>query len=151
MEKDLTRNENCLAMAGIDSAYYADINTIDNILPVSDGLTVSFKQGKTWHIIEHDTASANSPHEAGRGYRQTVDLVFHGNQTEVSRDLDAMCDCRFIMKVVDNNGTSWIYGDIDTPLQFSYEDSNDGEASGETAYSLHFEGLCRLPALRLIV
>ena len=149
MEKDLLRNPICQAMAGISSVYYADITTISATKPKSDGMEVVFNNGKTWHVIEHDGASFGSAGEAGRAYTQTVDILYHGNQTESVRALDEMTQCRFVVKCVDNNGVEWLVGSKEVPLRFTYESNNDGEADGETAYQLHFKATGPWPEMRL--
>ena len=136
-------------MAGISNVYYADITTINTIKPKNDGMEVTFASGKTWHVIEHDGANYNTASAEGRAYTLTVDLIYHGNQTQSVRDLDAMTQCRFAVKVVDNNGVEWLLGDKEVPMRFSYSSNNDGEAAGETAYKLHFEATGPWPEMRL--
>ena len=137
-------------MAGISNVYYADITTINTIKPKNDGMEVTFASGKTWHVIEHDGANYNTACAEGRAYTLTVDLIYHGNQTQSVRDLDAMTQCRFAVKVVDNNGTEWLYGYGSCPLRFRFDSENGGEADSETAYRLTFESLCPGPERKIL-
>ena len=136
-------------MAGIVSVYYADIDIINEFLPNGDGVKCTVHSGHTWSEIQGDSFEASSSYEAGQGYRQTVDITYHGNQTSVSRILDEMTKRRFILKCDDYNGTSWIYGTPDTPLRFTLSSVNDGDAAGETAFKLHFEALCPMPEMKM--
>ena len=150
MEKTLQKNENCLAMAGIASVYDVDINNVSTCIPSGDGMTVTLAQGKSWSEIECDDAQASAQYEEHLAYRHHVEMTYHGNQQGVSNDLDEMTECRFLVKVVDNNGTEWLFGHTGTPLRFTFESNNDGNPEGETAYRLVFESLCPLSERRII-
>ena len=150
MEKTLQKNENCLAMAGIASVYYVDINNVSTCIPSGDGMTVTLAQGKSWSEIECDDTQASARYEEHLAYRHHVEMTDHGNPQGVSNDLDEMTECRFLVKVVDNNGTEWLFGHTGTPLRFTFESNNDGDPEGETAYRLVFESLCPLSERRII-
>lgn len=149
MEKTLSRNENCQAMAGIASVYYADINIVNVFDPVQDGVKCTIHSGHAWSEIEHDGATANATPEDGHAYRHVVECVYHGSQQEMVRTLDEMSRGRYLVRVSDNNGTDWVYGTPDTPLHMSFESVNDGEEEGDTSYKLRFEALCPAPEMRM--
>lgn len=142
MEKNLEKNPICAAMAGIQSVYYADFDIVESCLPLNGGVTVSLLAGHSWSLIEADEAKASATYEDVLAWRHHVELLYHGNQREVESDLMEMTQRRFLVKVVDNNGTEWLYGHGASPLRFHFESENSGEADGETAYRLTFEALC---------
>lgn len=142
MEKNFEKNPICSAMAGIQSVYYADFDNVVICLPVAGGVSVELSAGHGWSLIETDEAKASANYEEVLAWRHRVELLYHGNQREVESDLMEMTQRRFLVKVVDNNGTEWLYGHGASPLRFHFESENSGEADGETAYRLTFEALC---------
>lgn len=150
MEKNFEKNPICSAMAGIQSVYYADLENIAVCLPGNGGVTVDLLTGHTWSLIEADEAKASANHEGILAWRHQVELLYHGNQNDVESDLKEMTQRRFLVKTVDNNGTEWLYGHTTSPLRFTFDSNNDGEADGETVYRLIFEALCLEPAMKII-
>lgn len=129
-------------MAGIQSVYYADFDNVETCLPLNGGVTVSLLAGHTWSLIESDEAKASAAYEDVLAWRHHVELLYHGNQQQVESDLMEMTQRRFLVKVVDNNGTEWLYGHRCSPLRFQFWSENGGGADSETAYRLTFEALC---------
>ncbi len=129
-------------MAGIKSVYYVDIDNVENCLPVNGGVSVSLLASHTWSLIEADDAKASASYEDIQAWRHQVELVYHGNQQAVESDLMEMTQHRFLVKVVDSNGTEWLYGHTSSPLRFHFESQTNGEADEVTAYTLTFEALC---------
>lgn len=129
-------------MAGIQSVYYADIDNVVMCLSGNGGVLVSLLPGHTWSLIESDEAKASATYEEVLAWRHHVELLYHGNQQQVESDLMEMTQRRFLVKVVDNNGTEWLYGHGHSPLRFQFESENGGGADSETAYRLTFEALC---------
>lgn len=150
MEKNLEKNPICAAMAGIQSVYYTDFYYVETILPGNGGVVVSLLSGHTWSLIESDEAKASANYEDILAWRHKVELLYHGNQQAVERDLTEMTQYRFLVKVVDNNGTEWLYGHGNSPLRFHFDSGNDGDAGGDTAYRLTFEALCPVPERKII-
>jgi hypothetical protein len=129
-------------MAGIQSVYYADFDNVETCLPGDGGVIVSLLARHRWSLIEADEAKASATYEDVLAWRHHVELLYHGNQQQVESILMEMTQRRFLVKVVDNNGTEWLYGHGCSPLRFRFESENSGEADGETAYRLTFEALC---------
>ena len=129
-------------MAGIQSVYYVDYENVLICLPGNGGIYVSLLAGHTWSLIEADEVKASANYEDILAWRHQVELLYHGNQQKAESDLMEMTQRRFLVKVVDNNGTEWLYGHVASPLRFHFESENSGEADGETAYRLTFEALC---------
>ena len=146
MEKAFEKNPTCAAMAGIKSIYYADCENVTICLPVNGGISVDLSAGHSWSLIEADGATANANYEEPLAWRHQVQLTYHGNQNEVEADFTEMTGRRFLVKVVDNNDTEWLYGQTCSPLRFTFSSENDGQADGQTAYTLSFEALCPNPA-----
>lgn len=142
MEKNFEKNPVCSAMAGIQSVYYVDFDNVQICLPAPNGVSVVLLANHSWSLIEADEAKASANYEEVLAWRHRVELLYHGNQREVESDLMEMTQRRFLVKVVDNNGTEWLYGHGTSPLRFRFESENSGEADGETAYRLTFEALC---------
>ena len=143
MEKNFEKNPICSAMAGIQSVYYVDFDNVQTCLSAATGgVQVSLLTNHNWSIIEADEVKASANYEEVLAWRHRVELLYHGNQREVESDLMEMTQRRFLVKVVDNNGTEWLYGHGASPLRFRFESENSGEADGETAYRLTFEALC---------
>lgn len=138
-------------MAGIQSVYYADIDNVAICLSGNGGVMVSLLPGHTWSLIESDEAKASATYEDVLAWRHHVELLYHGNQQQVESDLMEMTQRRFLVKVVDNNGTEWLYGHGNSPLRFHFDSGNDGGADSETAYRLTFEALCPEAERRIIV
>jgi hypothetical protein len=142
MEKNLEKNPICSAMAGIQSVYYADFDNVEMCMPGVGGVMVSLLARHRWSLIEADEAKASATYEDVLAWRHHVELLYHGNQQQVESILMEMTQRRFLVKVVDNNGTEWLYGHGASPLRFRFESENSGEADCETAYRLTFETLC---------
>lgn len=129
-------------MAGIQSVYYVDFDNVQICLSAPNGVSVVLLANHSWSLIEADEAKVSAIYEDVLAWRHHVELLYHGNQREVESDLMEMTQRRFLVKVVDNNGTEWLYGHGASPLRFRFESENSGEADGETAYRLTFEALC---------
>lgn len=129
-------------MAGIQSVYYADFDNVESCLSWNGGVTVGLLAGHSWSLIEADEAKASAAQEGVLAWRHHVELLYHGNQQQVESILMEMTQRRFLVKVVDNNGTEWLYGHGCSPLRFQFESENGGGADSETAYRLTFEALC---------
>ena len=142
MEKNFEKNPVCSAMAGIQSVYYVDFDNVQICLSAPNGVSVVLLANHSWSLIEADEAKVSAIYEDVLAWRHHVELLYHGNQREVESDLMEMTQRRFLVKVVDNNGTEWLYGHGASPLRFRFESENSGEADGETAYRLTFEALC---------
>lgn len=142
MEKNFEKNPVCSAMAGIQSVYYVDFDNVQICLSAPNGVSVVLLANHSWSLIEADEAKVSAIYEDVLAWRHRVELLYHGNQREVESDLMEMTQRRFLVKVVDNNGTEWLYGHGASPLRFRFESENSGEADGETAYRLTFEALC---------
>ena len=150
MEKNLEKNPICAAMAGINAVYYVDYENVVVCLPENGGMLVDLSTGHGWSLIEADEARAAAEQEEVTAWRHKVELRYHGNQQQVESDLTEMTGRRFLVKVVDNNGTEWLYGHGSSPLRFRYNSENGGEADSETAYRLTFEALCPEPERRIL-
>ena len=137
-------------MAGINAVYYVDYENVVVCLPGNGGMLVDLSTGHGWSLIEADEAKASATYEDVLAWRHHVELLYHGNQQQVESDLTEMTQRRFLVKVVDNNGTEWLYGHCASPLRFQFESENSGEADGETAYRLTFEALCPEAARRIL-
>lgn len=129
-------------MAGIQSVYYADFDNIETCLPGDGGVTVGLLARHNWSLIEADEAKASATFEDALAWRHHVELLYHGNQQKVESILMEMTQRRFLVKVIDNNGTEWLYGHECSPLRFQFVSENGGGAESETAYRLTFEALC---------
>ena len=150
MDKTFEKNPICSAMAGIQSVYYADFDNVETCLPGNGGVIVSLLAGHSWSLIEADETKASAAYEDVLAWRHHVELLYHGNQREVESDLVEMTQRRFLVKVVDNNGTEWLYGYGSCPLRFRFDSENGGEADSETAYRLTFESLCPGPERKIL-
>lgn len=129
-------------MAGIQSVYYVDFDNVQTCLSAPNGVSVVLLTNHSWSLIEADEAKVSADYEDVLAWRHHVELLYHGNQREVESDLMEMTQRRILVKVVDNNGTEWLYGHAASPLRFRFKSENSGEADGETAYRLTFEALC---------
>ncbi len=150
MEKNFEKNPICTAMAGIQSVYYADVENIASCFQKSGGMEVNFVTNHGWSLIEADGVKAEAKHESPWAWRHSVKLTYHGNQQGVESDLMEMTQLRFLVKMIDNNGTEWLYGHICSPLRFRFDSDNDGEYDGETAYQMTFESLCPGPERKIL-
>jgi len=148
MQKNLEKNGFCATMAGIKKMYYAEIASVESVTRSYDGCSVNFASGYDWAEIECESANAKVTPDGG-ALRHEVGCTFVGSQAEVLQQLEAMTRRRHLVKLVDNNDTAWLMGDINTPLRFSFEEQEDGTPDGTSAYLLHFASTCNCGKRRI--
>lgn len=136
-------------MAGIKTLHYIDIKDIASLLPLGERLDVHLSQGAAWSQIFFSSATCNSEQD-GNVFQHTVEATVPGKGTVSPRDLLEMYYGRYMVKVVDNNGLWWLVGDNEEGLRFTFQDTNDGTADGDTSYKLVFTGLSIWPQMQMV-
>ncbi len=136
-------------MAGVESVYYVDFDNVISFMPTSDGVTVGLLSGKSWCKIEADEVRTSAAGSNAVSWIHRVEILYHGDATEVMRDFMEMKARRFLVKVVDNKGIPWVYGSGVLPLRFNFSYTNEGEADSETAFRLEFTAECWHPMLQM--
>lgn len=133
-------------MAGIKTLHYIDIKSVESLLPSGEGLAATLVQDAAWSQVLFSKASCDSQEE-GDVFKHTVNATVPGKGTVKPRDLMELRYGRYLVKAKDNNGVSWLIGDTDEGLRFSFEEVNEGTAEGETAYNIVFSGLSIWPQM----
>ena len=131
-------------MSGIKTLQYIDIKSVESLLPSGEGLAVTLAQGAAWSKVHFSTTTNNTQQE-GDAFSHTIEATVPGKGTVSPRDLMELRYGRYLVNIVDNNGLSWLCGDMEEGLRFSFEEVNEGTAEGETAYKLTFSGLSLWP------
>lgn len=150
METDIKRNGFCSSMAGTKEVYYVSAENVSSMSRNNEKMDCVLASGAAWKKIETTDAVAQSPLSEGHCYDEVITMHVAGSSNNYGNILDAMVEDRFILRRVDYNGNSWLYGDKDTPLRLSWsqiEGSTPGEESG---YELTFSAKTRTPPAMMV-
>jgi hypothetical protein len=145
--KDIKANNKCVNTTGYKSLY---------IIPLSEVLAVNLIDKQTKEVIFAQDGSfgkvdcfdikVQSKYEKD-AYQHKITANFRSVADE-SVLFNSLAKNRFIVKVVDNNGQSFMYGSKSEPLRFSFEFIGNPKPSQVKEYQLTFYGETTFPAYK---
>lgn len=102
---------------------------------------------KDWSLIEAGEITQGCIDNAG-SYSHSIQLKVGCRSREYQNYFDQMVNDRFIIKLTDANGQSWIAGSLANPLRFTWNEEQAGSSPSATA--LNFSCECKYPLLPMI-
>lgn len=81
----------------------------------------------------------------GESYAQTVSGTIPALRAAASRELQRMERMRFVLKLTDKNGRTWLIGSLEHGLSFRAT-KQSGSTNGLNSYSFEFQGVQLHPA-----
>ena len=143
--KDIKANNKCVNTTGYKALY---------IIPLSEVLAVNFIDKQTKEVIFSKDGSfgkvdvfdikIQSKYEDD-AYKHQITSNFRSLVDE-SVLFNSLSKNRFIVRVTDNNGNSYIYGSKSEPLRFSFDFVGNPKPSQTKEYQLTFYGETTFPA-----
>ena len=137
-------------MAGIQSVQYIDCASVSSVLLKNHGYAVTLNSGHTWQEIEKEEAVLDVQPADGYSYNQQLTVEYRNHDGEAAHDLSLSTVRRYLVRLVDYNGVSWLLGDTDSPMRLTIQDRNEGEAIGVTGYTLVFSARTKLMPLPIV-
>lgn len=143
--ENIKKNSQTGNMAGNKFIYLASTDEIERIdLMNFNTKKVIMKEGYGFGQIEADLIDFSSPCQDGK-YSHEVVCQLTAMLGKYDSMFDEMTRQRFIVKVVDNNNTVWLFGSLDYPLIFEYRHLGKAKASHEHLYELTFRRESTIP------
>lgn len=137
----MTIDKNTHLVPKICSIYFENIKGVNTISDGTDKYhkSVSFKTGFAWNKIYFTpgTAQFEEPEAntaAGTAFNQKLSLSFPGDDITNYAAFDNSHAKRYIVKMIFDNGTSKIFGDIFNPVLMKKDDSTSKGGSAITFY-----------------
>jgi len=81
----------------------------------------------------------------GESYEQTISGTIPGLRADASREIQRMERMRFVVKLTDKNGRTWLIGSLQHGLEFRASKTTAG-TNGLNAYNFEFQGVQLHPA-----
>ena len=135
--EDLHKNDpNCGNMPGYTGLWLAaDEEIASDSLVAANKRSVTFLSGGKWGRVEGRGIDVSSAFSEG-SYTLEITCTLQGTRTGVEARLRDMTRQRFLAKLRDRNGTSWVAGTKSEPLNFDYEHTGDSETTGQHLYQI---------------
>lgn len=137
-------------LASLDYAPLSNINVNTSRRIISDAgnwvFALQFSSG-TWlsmPILPRGDVWEEVPVDDAQGvrYNQTLRTTVPGLRPGVQVELDEMQRMRFVIRLTDTNGRTWLIGDLDEGLKFTAQ-ATTSERNGLNAYDIQFQGVTR--------
>jgi hypothetical protein len=141
---DIKANNKCMNTTGYKALYITPLNEVDavNLIDKKTKEIVFATNGSFGKLAVFDI-KVQSNYE-GDFYKNKITANFRSSVDE-SILFNSLTKNRFIIKVTDNNGHSYIYGSKDEPLRFSFEFIGNPKPSQTKEYQLTFYGETTFP------
>jgi hypothetical protein len=143
--EDIKSSTKCGNMAGNKSLFIIPINEISSIDFVDEGTkkVTPRSTGGFSKVDIYDLKADTSPDDDA--FSHEINGNFRTSQN-MNPLFNRMKQWRFVVKIVDNNNQSHLYGSIEEPLRFTYEDVKNADPNQAKEYKLSFYGNTTFPA-----
>lgn len=146
--ENIEKKIGCSSITGFKKIEICTVDEMQSIEIVSlSHVRVVLKPGKTFGIIKAKKIKHTQAVEDG-AYKLLIECFFPGSESDYL--FNKMSKQKFIVRLTTRNNVKLLGGTIDEPLNFSYSNSNDSEASGSHGYTLSFTRKLTEP-LRMLV
>lgn len=136
--------------SGFKTIQYAFIEDIDSLLlDISNLLVLEsnivFKAGKSWNNLYFTPGTLNieekeKDNEGGKIIDFDIKLNYPGDTRSSSSELEMMRNRLYLIKIVDMNNNSFLYGTDTNPFSMSVEKKKGSSPSGAKHYEISFNG-----------
>lgn len=139
-----------LNLSGGAALQYAPVNWLnyDSYEPIllsgnlQNALTFAAGDWLTMPVLSGsiEWVEAQQSSEQGNAYEQSISFILRNVRVEVEPVLEAMAYLRYVIKLVDRNGKTWLIGTPEHGLAFSSDGSIGRADSGLNSYQVSFSG-----------
>lgn len=128
-----------------------DAPDIESFIPIGSHAIIALREGADWSSIFGDKITQQCVDAPNNSYEHTISCLLAGRSNLYDTKFDEMKQQRFIVRLHDANGDTYVAGCPDEPLRFSFDNCNDGDDADGAAYSITFHCVSRLPLLAATV
>ncbi|MCL2132672.1 MAG: hypothetical protein FWH36_09555 [Lentimicrobiaceae bacterium] len=141
---DIKKRAKCQNMTGDKALYITPIDEIEFIVPFTDGENIVKFLPNGRCAVEGYNIKVDAKHE-NDFYRNEIGCDFRTAEDK-SALFFKMTKMRFVVKLIDNNGKSLLYGSKEEPLRFNYVFVGNPNPSQTKEYKLSFAGDTTFPS-----
>lgn len=136
-------------MAGILHLDVVDVRAVERVVYCRGVAVVVLKEGAEWLRVECTQEEASTRSTEGHAYEHTVEATWAARARNPVATLDEMREARWLVRKTDRNGDRWLYGTLEEPMRFDWDETDEGTASGLSCYELRWRCVSRMAAWRL--
>ena len=145
---DINANHKCTNMTGYKALYITPLNEVSAVnLIDKQTKEIVFAAGGSFGKIDCYDIKVQSNYDSDF-YKNKITANFR-SKNDMSHLFNSLTKNRFIIKVTDNNGYSYIYGGKDEPLRFSFDFVGNPNPKQTKEYQLTFYGNTTFPAFKI--
>lgn len=148
LRPDMRMNPPCRSMAGILHLDVVDVRAVERVVYCRGVAVVVLKDGAEWLRVECAQKEASTRSTEGHAYEHTVEATWAARARNPVATLDEMREARWLVRKTDRNGDQWLYGTLEEPMRFDWDETDEGLASGLSCYELRWQCMSRMAAQR---
>lgn len=150
METELQKNSFCSAGAAIKTLHFVDVKNVTSATPTASGWNVVLNSGHYWRRIHFSEAEQSTKAVDMSSVETSITAKIPGVGGIAERDLIKLRKSKYLVKIADYNGETWLVGTPSEPLTFDVAENKNGELAGDTAYTVSFTGILQWPSMKMV-